>query len=92
MVVAGGIAQALMLPLIGIAAVYLRHTSAAGRHPAIGADDARALGFNGRDGVGGGVLRGRRWRHEPQLTPDYCPFKTTSPNRFMPDPPLEPAS
>jgi hypothetical protein len=26
MVVAGGIAQALMLPLIGLAAVYLRHT------------------------------------------------------------------
>ena len=26
MVVAGGVAQALMLPLIGIAAVYLRHT------------------------------------------------------------------
>jgi hypothetical protein len=26
MVVAGGIAQALLLPLIGIAAVYLRHT------------------------------------------------------------------
>jgi hypothetical protein len=25
MVVAGGIAQALMLPLIGIAAIYLRH-------------------------------------------------------------------
>jgi hypothetical protein len=27
MVVAGGVAQALMLPLIGIAAVYLRHTA-----------------------------------------------------------------
>jgi hypothetical protein len=27
MVVAGGIAQALMLPLIGIAAVYLRHAA-----------------------------------------------------------------
>jgi hypothetical protein len=26
MVVAGGVAQALMLPLIGIAAIYLRHT------------------------------------------------------------------
>ena len=26
MVVAGGVAQALMLPLIGLAAIYLRHT------------------------------------------------------------------
>ena len=26
MVVAGGIAQALMLPLLGVAAIYLRHT------------------------------------------------------------------
>ncbi len=26
MVVAGGVAQALMLPLIGLAAVYLRHS------------------------------------------------------------------
>jgi hypothetical protein len=27
MVVAGGIAQALMLPLIGFAAIYVRHTA-----------------------------------------------------------------
>jgi manganese transport protein len=34
MVVAGGIAQAFMLPLIGIAAIYLRHTGLpAGIHP-----------------------------------------------------------
>ena len=26
MVVAGGVAQALMLPLIGFAAIYMRHT------------------------------------------------------------------
>ena len=37
MVVAGGLAQALMLPLIGIAVIYLRHTKLPGEiRPSLG--------------------------------------------------------
>ena len=59
MVLAGGLAQAAMLPLIGIAAIYLRHTHVPEGHPADGADDGDALDCDGGDGGLRGVLRGR---------------------------------
>ena len=57
MVVAGGVAQALMLPLIGGAVIYLRHTQLPDEiRPALG-HDRHALDFERRDAGIRGVLR-----------------------------------
>ena len=56
MVVAGGVVQALMLPVVGIGALYLRHK----RHPrevARSGGDARAVDFDRRDRDSDGLLR-----------------------------------
>ena len=57
MVVAGGLAQALMLPLIGLAAVYLRHRARARGSAARAAHDRGPVAVRDRDGVGGALLR-----------------------------------
>ena len=57
MVVAGGLAQALMLPLIGLAAVYLRHKRRAEGSAAGAAHDRGAVAVGDRDGGGGDLLR-----------------------------------
>ena len=49
MVVAGGIAQALMLPSLGFAAIYLRHTQLPRELAAVSADDRGAVDLDGGD-------------------------------------------
>ena len=55
MVVAGGLAQMLMLPLIGLAVVYLRHAHLPRELAPSTADDDGVLGVDGRDGQRCGV-------------------------------------
>ena len=59
MVVIGGIAQASMLPLIGIAAIYLRHKHVPEGHPADGGDDRDVVDRDGGDGGVRSLLRRR---------------------------------